>query len=917
MATSLAQYEPSVFTEMETVGVGRPPELVWDDEIHKFDSARDKRKGRKSGWYVAHPPTASLPAIVVFGDWHDSTRTFKWVAGGNGAPDDFDIEKYRQMQAEMRAKREAEQAEKWEQASAEAHRRWDEAVDATVDHPYLAKKGVTELERPGALKQKGEMLMIPLYSFETLAGGMPKLASIQYVWPDGKKRYLKGSKTSEVKATIGARYFDPDQEGCRLYICEGWATGWTISKAMEAAVFVCFSTNNLEAAAIFALSRYPLAEIIVAADNDRWTTDPPNPGATEARRIAEKHGVEWCAPDFVDPQEGRTDYNDLMLAEGWDVVRTWLEPNEAKHASLSPPALEPEVVDPTKEKERPTGWLSTARFRVLGHDRGHYYYLPQSGGQVVSLTPPGHERISNLCQLEHKSWWEANFPASRAGADTKGAADAMMQEAHRKGIYQAENLRGRGCWLDYGDDGSGGLVFHLGDRMIVPGSQAYVPPESYESPGGYMYEKEKRLKGPWPSGPHGSTMDVDEARQVLDVFRSLMWKEPGSGDLLAGWTALAPICGALRWRPHVWMLGERGSGKSTVMTDIIVPLLGGKHRIGGMCVYVHGETTEAGIRQDLGRDALPVVFDEAEEGEGVGSRIQRVIALARQASTESDASVLKGTTHGSSLRFQVRSMFCFASIGGAVYMESDRSRVSMLTLKGRSMVSAAEKMEHWEMFQPKMQRITTKVGRRMLTRTLGWLRDGRLDETLDVFVRSAAVHYGDQRLGDQYGTLFAGAWLLQSDEVPTPSEATDLINNEDVSVAGARHTPEGQKALAILLQQRERVDSKNGVRTMAVGQLVDIAGGAVSGACTEPEASSVLQQLGIRTVVERGERVLLIAVNSEWVLDKLKGTIYARNFGGVMSGLDGVVVTDKTLRFHRGLVGRAVRIPYELLDGSE
>ena len=75
--------------------------------------------------------------------------------------------------------------------------------------------------------------------------------------------------------------------------------------------------------------------------------------------------------------------------------------------------------------------------------------------------------------------------------------------------------------------------------------------------------------------------------------------------LLAGWVALAPTCGCLDWRPHIWLTGGAGTGKSLIHR-FISPLL---HDMG---VPVSGNTTEAGLRQTLKSDALPVVFDEAE-----------------------------------------------------------------------------------------------------------------------------------------------------------------------------------------------------------------------------------------------------------------------------------------------------------------
>ena len=50
--------------------------------------------------------------------------------------------------------------------------------------------------------------------------------------------------------------------------------------------------------------------------------------------------------------------------------------------------------------------------------------------------------------------------------------------------------------------------------------------------------------------------------------------KPGSHLLLAGWVALAPVCGALGWRPHAWITGKAGSGKTTIMKRFVNFLVG-------------------------------------------------------------------------------------------------------------------------------------------------------------------------------------------------------------------------------------------------------------------------------------------------------------------------------------------------------
>jgi putative DNA primase/helicase len=514
--------------------------------------------------------------------------------------------------------------------------------------------------------------------------------------------------------------------------------------------------------------------------------------------------------------------------------------------------------------------------------------------------PGAHDR-KTLLPLAPLSWWEHHFPAKN-GVGWAAAADALLRASERMGVFRHERLRGRGCWPETGPDGSRGILVHLGDQLLPPGARAFVNPEAFRSPRRYTYERLHHLEG-----PSRQPLDLDAARAILDVFQMPLWKDPASAYLAAGWTVLAPICGALEWRPHIFLTGERGCGKSSLLEKLISPLLA------DMMLSVLGQTTEAGIRQELRADALAVVFDEAEEDEAAGRRIQAVLALARQASSESDARTLKGTVHGGALQFRIRSMFCLASIGGAVYQEADKSRISMLNLRGASQVKPDERHAHWRALSPKLNTISEDTGRDLIARTLGLLRTGVLPTTVKVFRQVAATVLGEARTGDQYGTLYAGAWTLMSDTVPTEAEARELVTAEDLTTYQDDAVPEGRKALGIILQQVERVDTKNGPKSISVGELVDACCGRLGGGASAEEADARLRQIGLRVEVEDGAYVLYIANASDWMKHVLRDTLYARGVRTVLQSLPGVA-PGPLVRFHTGLVARTTRVPIGVLD---
>jgi putative DNA primase/helicase len=111
--------------------------------------------------------------------------------------------------------------------------------------------------------------------------------------------------------------------------------------------------------------------------------------------------------------------------------------------------------------------------------------------------------------------------------------------------------------------------------------------------------------------------------------------------------------------------------------------------IGDFSLQVDGKTTEAGVRQALGHDARPVIFDEAESEDFKSSeRMQSILDLARVAS--SGGSIRKGSVTGVAQVYPVRSCFCFSSINTAVHHYADETRFCKLVLKKNEAFDADE-----------------------------------------------------------------------------------------------------------------------------------------------------------------------------------------------------------------------------------
>jgi len=214
------------------------------------------------------------------------------------------------------------------------------------------------------------------------------------------------------------------------------------------------------------------------------------------------------------------------------------------------------------------------------------------------------------------------------------------------------------------------------------------------------------------------------------------------------------MCGALNWRSHLWLTGASGSGKSEIMKLFI------KRFLGQMFVNAQGATTEAGIRQYLKADALPVVFDEAEsEDKKSADRMQSVLEIMRASSTSDGGKIFKGSAGGSASQFDIRSCFAFASIGANLTQRSDISRITVLEIKKDESEDHKEKWQ--ETLKLYSEIVTDEFVQAFQSRTITMLPT--ILKNARTFSNAAAAVLDSNRTGDQLGALLAGAYSLASD----------------------------------------------------------------------------------------------------------------------------------------------------------
>jgi putative DNA primase/helicase len=296
----MREYIEQFRAAIRTAGISPPEVIEADGKLHRFSS--NGKRGDDAGWYVFHAD--GIPA-GAFGDWRSGiSRIWRADIGRRLSPQEEAAHR-RRIEA-MRREREAEEAKRRADARERAAAIWQSALPAAEDHPYLVGKRV---KAHGVRLHEGA-LVVPMRDGA-------ELHSLQFIGPDGEKRFLVGGR-------VRGCYFSIGQPGDTLCIAEGFATGASIHEASGHAVAVAFNAGNLLPVARALRKRFPGLRLILCADDDIMTAG--NPGLSKAREAAQAVGGLLAVPDFgAQRPSGATDFNDLHRHAGPAAVRACIE----------------------------------------------------------------------------------------------------------------------------------------------------------------------------------------------------------------------------------------------------------------------------------------------------------------------------------------------------------------------------------------------------------------------------------------------------------------------------------------------------------------------------------------------------------------------------------------------------------------
>ena len=900
---------------MREHGLTVDDEIIADGRIHRYHAEGD-RPGSRNAWAILH---LDGRASGAFGSWRDGVSV-KWSADRTTQPMTREERRaYRERAEQQKREREAQEHERREAARSLAESIWNAAKPAAkpsdVTHSYLRAKGIGANgarigDWPVIDPDTGEIrytdrgaLILQVRDFDKRVHSVQ--AIIERTGENGRREFTKlflrdGAKRGHF-FPIGQPRKGADGS-LTFIVAEGFATAASVHEATGHGCVVAFDAGNLAPVCRNIRDRFPDSRILIVGDRDA-EDHAQSTGSRKAGEAALGVGAclfvpEWTGAgrdandiflngfqhEWIDVDGNRRTVDiagpdhlqscvELALAAGplqpeglkrmmEGLVYAATQQVDGEDVAPGPDADDGDPEDDTEPGENP--FANNRHFRVLGVDGDTYFFFRKGKRNQILPIRTGGLSKNALLSLAPLNWWEAIMLGTPSGKFDKDAAVGfLMEAAEAVGIFDPTFTRGRGAWWD-----EGRLVVHLGDGLLVDGMSMALGAIRSE----FLYQGGRKI-----AAPSATPLSDADGAWLIEIAKSFRWAKPASAPLLCGWLLLSPLCGALRWRPHAWIAGGPGSGKTTILNEFVRPLIPA-----GMDLFANGDSTEAGLRQTLRSDARPILIDESEsDTEAAATKMQRILVMIRQSSSDTGAQTYRGTVGGEAQVFQVRSMALLSSIGVALERQQDLERVTVLALRPKREGEATD-VKNWPAIRAGLNKIARDktLSARLFRRSIDMAPV--IMEAIDTFTEAAATFFGTAREGDQIGALLAGAWCLANDRSPTPDEALAEIQRYDWGDYQEGKAEEQDDLIATLMGRP--ITRQGGIRT-SVGKLIARAAGyGVEELQIEPAvADSELHVFGMKVFNDH----LWVHPRNPELLKLMRETRFAADLRGRLKRVEG------------------------------
>lgn len=360
-------------------------DIVYDSKYHRFN-----RDGHDNGWYIASD--FGNFQVVNIGDWKTGEHH---VVKSRENLTETEKKHVKEVQKKAIEQNEIEKKERHEKAGSLAEKIWEHG-QPLFRSKYLTRKKITELHNAKTIiGLTGREVAVPMRD------QYGQLWGIQTISPYGEKKFMYGQKILGLHHLIGEV-----KSGSTLYICEGFATGCSIYQATQLPVLITFNTANLPHVAKWAKEKYNQTDIVIAGDEDLFSSNKINAGRKCATETALSINANVVFPKFKNLETKPTDFNDLYCLEGPEAVAGQLNNRMTPMDSeLIPEPLKGWVLDGTKSIQVPLEYIAFPAIgafanivgkRVRGKPIRKGSYFPPTSIWTMGLGEKGTAKTSAL-----------------------------------------------------------------------------------------------------------------------------------------------------------------------------------------------------------------------------------------------------------------------------------------------------------------------------------------------------------------------------------------------------------------------------------------------------------------------------------------------------------------------------------------
>lgn len=477
-----------------------PPDYIKVGEIHRFPGV-GKKKGNTAGWCRLFEDCRG----GSFGDWSTDLNQSWQINDGINLTQQEKAD-FKRCIEETREANQITKVKQQDEAAKKAQNIWNNSPHAT-EHAYLKRKQV----KPYGVKVSRGNLVIPIYINDTMT-------SIQYIEPNGSKRFLGGGK---IKG--GIFYIGDEKLTETICIGTGFATCASIHEATGFLTVVTFNDGNLQTGAQAVAKQYPNSILVICSDDD-WKKNT-NTAITKARAAAKLVGGVVALPTFDSHRpDWATDFNDLHLLEGGTEVKRQIN------------AANGELCQSTNNE------LTQVRPIYNNGQRSTEFHIDK---YVFAEKPDRCLNLNSMEMISKASFLDIHHQKNRKKGESRSKVGHYLVNGELGRIYDV----GYRPFRRQKDQSENFNQFYIEEKQMY--ANLYVPPTLLPN--------------------------IGECNGLLDYMRYLFASEEQM-NIVLNWLAYIVQFPEKRINWMMTLVGEKqGTGKSKFVTDIVIPLIGNRN----------------------------------------------------------------------------------------------------------------------------------------------------------------------------------------------------------------------------------------------------------------------------------------------------------------------------------------------------